>query len=117
MRFEDYVCEAKKTAFFKNEIPKDADPKLVSIFYCTLKLNGEAGEVAEQVGKAFRDDDGKITPERLSNIVKEIGDVLWYLGMLSEMIGIPLSVCARTNLDKLSKRAAEGKLGGSGSNR
>lgn len=102
--------------------------------YCALKLNGEAGELAEHVGKAMRDDnlietieqcsDGShrvqyhpLTSERKAALIKEIGDCLWYLAALCRELGISLSVAALINLDKLCDRAERNKLRGSGDNR
>lgn len=85
--------------------------------YCALKLNGEAGEVAEEIGKALRDDDQTITDARRAKLLLELGDVLWYLSSLSAELGFTLSQVAEANLDKLARRKAQGTLGGSGSDR
>src|ERR1700722_10421646 len=53
------------------------------IVYCALKLNGEAGEIAEKVGKALRDDHSTITPERREALLLELGDVMWYVANLA----------------------------------
>lgn len=101
------------------------------IMYCALKLNGEAGELAEHVGKAMRDDGfGDIrpttrmelevvglTPQRKELIIKEIGDNLWYLQALCRELGISLSQAALINLEKLCDRGERDKLQGSGDNR
>lgn len=88
-----------------------------SLAYATLKLNGEAGEVAELIGKALRDDGGVISMERSANLEKEVGDVLWYVAELCTIMGWSLSELASKNLEKLSKRQSEGTLKGSGSDR
>lgn len=89
-------------------------------WYCALGLNGEAGEVAEKIKKLYRDDGFRgvdISPERTGAIVKEMGDVAWYLAALATSIGVPLSRVLQANLDKLDKRLRENKLGGDGDDR
>ena len=84
------------------------------LIYTALKLNGEAGEVAEKVGKAIRD--GKKEDwEHL--MVLELGDVLWYIAALAQELGYPLEIVALTNLQKLERRKAQGTLQGSGDKR
>lgn len=90
---------------------------LLRLMYCTLKLNGEAGEVAEHIGKALRDDAGIITHERRALLEKEIGDVMWYVSQLCTELQLDLGLVMQANLTKLMKRQEEGKLHGSGSDR
>lgn len=98
--------------------------------YCALKLNGEAGELAEHVGKAMRDDGlisaigfgpgfefGDLTPERRELIIKEVGDCLWYLSAISRELEMNLSEIAAINLRKLYDRQERNALQGSGDNR
>lgn len=53
-------------------------PKEKGAQYCALGLYGETGEVLNQWKKVYRDDNGVISPERLENLLHELGDVLWY---------------------------------------
>lgn len=91
------------------------------LIYTSLKLNGEAGELAENVGKAMRDDElmisGKLTPERRAKLVKELGDVLWYVAATAKELGYHLSGIAEVNLEKLRDRGERGTLQGSGDER
>lgn len=103
----------------------------LGLAYVALKLNGEAGEVAENVGKAMRDDDiitdggrpgvrvdfNELTPERRDKIRKELGDTLWYVAAMASEIGDTLSGIAVDNLYKLADRSERGVLQGSGSER
>ena len=84
-----------------------------NIYYMTLGLTGEAGEVANKVKKVMRD--GKALD--LDDIKKELGDVLWYIAGLCTVTGIPLEEVARANLEKLADRKQRGVIGGSGDNR
>lgn len=88
-----------------------------SLAYATLKLNGEAGEVAELIGKALRDDGGVISMERSAKLEKEVGDVLWYVAELCTIMGWSFSELASKNLQKLAKRKDDGTLKGDGSDR
>jgi NTP pyrophosphatase (non-canonical NTP hydrolase) len=108
LTLNDYQKEAAKTAIY---------PREAAVTYPTLGLCGEAGEVAEKVKKAVRDDGGSVTGSRREEIGKELGDVLWYLSNLAADLGFNLADVAQGNLDKLASRAARGKLQGSGDNR
>jgi NTP pyrophosphatase (non-canonical NTP hydrolase) len=87
------------------------------VAYCALKMNGEAGEVAEHAGKALRDDDGEITQTRRLALKKEIGDVLWYIANIAQELNFDLEDIAKSNIEKLQDRKARGVLHGSGSDR
>jgi NTP pyrophosphatase (non-canonical NTP hydrolase) len=107
--FDKYQKECKKTAVY---------PKVGEKFiYPLLGLLGETGEVSEKIKKLFRDDGGKLTSERKEEIVKELGDVLWYMAQLSTELGIKFSNVASGNLKKLSLRKTHGTLHGDGDNR
>jgi NTP pyrophosphatase (non-canonical NTP hydrolase) len=98
---------------FSHELPKNCAP----VLYHALKLNGEAGEVAEDVGKMYRDDRGILTEKRKAKLEKELGDALWYLSACATHLGLSLEDIANDNLDKLSDRMERGVLHGDGSDR
>ena len=85
--------------------------------YPTLGLCGEAGEVADKVKKVMRDRNGVFDVETREAIKLELGDVLWYVAQLSHELGYELEEVATSNLNKLSSRAARGRIGGSGDDR
>ena len=66
----------------------------------TLGLVGEAGEVAEKVKKVIRDK-GNLNQAEL---VKELGDVLFYVAALANHIDSDLETVAVNNLAKLHDR-------------
>lgn len=84
-----------------------------ALSYTALGLNGEAGEVAEKVKKYIRD--GGALPR--DALVKELGDVLWYVAAMASELNIPLVEIAEQNLGKLQSRKQRGKLQGSGDER
>jgi NTP pyrophosphatase (non-canonical NTP hydrolase) len=103
-----YQIEAMKTATYG---------KGNAIIYPTIKLNGEAGEVAEKVGKVLRDKNGIFDTETREQIALEIGDVLWYCAALARDLGYSLDTVAKMNLRKLKSRKERGVISGSGDNR
>ncbi|MBR5850619.1 MAG: nucleoside triphosphate pyrophosphohydrolase family protein [Alistipes sp.] len=108
MTLNEYQEHALETAIY----PADS-----RIIYPTLGLTGEAGEVADKVKKVIRDANKEFTPEIKAELMKEIGDVLWYCATLSHDLGYSLDEVAQTNVDKLRSRMNRNKLTGSGDNR
>lgn len=82
-----------------------------------LGLVGESGEVAEKFKKLIRDKQGKLTDEDKAEIIKELGDVLWYITTIAYLMGADLETVAKRNNEKLLSRKARGKIAGSGDNR
>jgi NTP pyrophosphatase (non-canonical NTP hydrolase) len=108
MNMNEYQQLAKKTSIF---------PAGFTVIYPALGLVNEAGEVAGKVKKAIRDDYGEFKPERIKDLKAELGDVLWYLAILADDLGLTLEEVAAANIDKLRSRMERGTLGGSGDKR
>jgi NTP pyrophosphatase (non-canonical NTP hydrolase) len=109
MDFLEYQTQVKKTAIYPNVGN--------NIAYPVLGLNGEAGEVAEKVKKLIRDSEGKLDDFHREELVKELGDVLWYVAALSFELGVDLNTVAEKNISKLTSREKRGVLHGDGDNR
>jgi NTP pyrophosphatase (non-canonical NTP hydrolase) len=88
-----------------------------NLAYPALGLCGEAGEAAENVKKAMRDDGGVLTGERREALAAELGDVLWYVAQLATEADLDLGEIAGDNLAKLLSRQERGVLQGSGDTR
>ena len=110
MKFEEYQKRALSTVLTSDDEFKD-------LLHWVLGINGESGEIAEKVKKIIRDKGGKVSAEDKKELAKEIGDVLWYLAVFAEDLGMSLDDIAKANLDKLQSRKKRGVLGGSGDNR
>lgn len=109
MTFEEYQNESQKTARY---------PVIGAPFvYPTLGLVGEAGEVAEKVKKIMRDNGGIADDARKAEIVKEMGDVLWYLAQLATTLDILLEDVAKNNIEKIHSRVERDVVHGDGDNR
>jgi NTP pyrophosphatase (non-canonical NTP hydrolase) len=106
MRLSDYQERSRATAVYP-----DAGSNLT---YPALGLCGEAGEAAEKVKKAIRDDGGELTDERREALAGELGDVLWYVAQLATEAGLDLEQIAEDNLAKLLSRQERNVLQGSG---
>jgi len=96
MELNEYQRGALSTAMEKS-VPE-------MIRYCTLGLCGEAGEVAEHIKKWFYH--GHVNNK--DELKKELGDVLWYLAVMADAIGLTLEDVAEHNLAKLANRYPEG---------
>ena len=94
----------------EGKIVTDGDTRLVEN---TLGLIGEAGEVAEKIKKMLRDST-KVSPDEL---VKELGDVVFYVTALANYFNSDLTEVLQANMDKLNSRERRGVIRGSGDNR
>lgn len=91
--------------------------EFLGLVYTTASANGEAGETWEKVKKIWRDEDGVVTPEKRTAILKEIGDQLWYMSAAAQELDSNLDEVAQMNIDKLNDRRSRGKMKGEGDNR
>lgn len=104
MKLNDYQNEARKTAIY----PIDD-----GLTYTALGLCGEAGEVAEKIKKFIRGDTTFVE----SDLLYELGDVLWYLSNLAFECGYTLQEVAEVNLNKLGARMLSDTIKGDGDRR
>jgi NTP pyrophosphatase (non-canonical NTP hydrolase) len=88
-----------------------------NLFYATLGLTGEAGEVANKVKKIYRDNDGELTEEKREELKGELGGVLWYVTALAQELDLTLEELFQYNYDQITDRQERGVLHGSGDNR
>lgn len=82
-----------------------------------LGLVGESGEVAEKFKKIIRDKQGIISGEDKQELIKELGDILWYVNAVASLLGSSLDEVASKNLEKVLSRKQRGAITGSGDNR
>ncbi len=103
LTLREYQTEARKTLLVDNEH---------LLAYLALGLGGEAGEIQNKLKKVLRGDYSADTIK--DDLGAELGDVLWYLAMLADTLGLDLDVIAQANLDKLASRQQRGQLRGAG---
>lgn len=82
-----------------------------------LGLAGEAGEVEDKIKKVLRDDNAELTPEKKDEVLKELGDTLWYIATIARYLDTSLGDIASQNVEKLQSRLDRNALSGSGDNR
>lgn len=92
----------------------DITPQMMGL---VLGLAGESGEVTEKIKKILRDKSGVLSDDDRHAIVKELGDVLWYVAAIAHLLGSDLETVAQKNLDKLADRYQRGVIHGSGDDR
>jgi NTP pyrophosphatase (non-canonical NTP hydrolase) len=108
---------------YHNEVHHLAQYPMIgeNLIYPALGISGEAGEVADKVKKLWRNKDktcnSELTPEERNDLVKELGDVLWYLNALAAELNTSLSAVAQVNSEKLNDRARRGVIKSEGDNR
>ena len=77
-----------------------------------LGLGEEAGEVLGKIKKLIRDKNFS-----KSDIIKELGDCLFYITAIANYLGDDLQAVADTNMAKLKDRKKRDVIQGSGDNR
>jgi len=110
MQFDEYQKTAELTAKY---------PDKYKILYGAMGLGNESGEVLGKIKKWMRGDDGEgdMSEERKQDLKGELGDVLWYLTILTRDLGFTLDEVAEYNNKKLLDRLERGKIQGDGDTR
>lgn len=98
-------------------VPEENDVVVADYCYPALRLAEEAGEVSGKFAKAVRDNHGRIDSERKEAIVKELGDVCWFVAELCTILDVSLESVMQKNIDKLTSRKERNVIHGSGDNR
>jgi NTP pyrophosphatase (non-canonical NTP hydrolase) len=103
--FDIYQQLAAQTAIF---------PPECALEYTALGLCSEAGEVAGKIKKCLRGDHDLETVK--SQIMYELGDVLWYVAAMCDALQLSMSHTAAANIEKLQKRLKNNTIKGYGDN-
>jgi NTP pyrophosphatase (non-canonical NTP hydrolase) len=96
--FDEYQEQAVETSCTKGATVETI------MMHCMLGLTGEVGEIAELIKKEWFHQHARAW----NSIREEIGDVLWYLAVLADGMGVKLSDLAEDNIVKLRKRYPDG---------
>jgi NTP pyrophosphatase (non-canonical NTP hydrolase) len=72
--------------------------------YAAVGISGEAGEVLDYIKKVHFH--GHALDKQ--KLVKELGDVLWYLAAAADSVSVSLEEVAEANLKKLAERYPNG---------
>lgn len=113
MNLDKYQKRAAEFDLFETTM----DLKSPGFLEKVLGLVGETGEAADKVKKIIRDKGGYASKEDKAEIIKELGDALWYLANVARYMGVPLSDVADRNIEKLTSRRKRNKISGEGDNR
>lgn len=114
LQINEYQKKAHETADYPIPV---CEGNYMDWDYPAHALAEEAGEVAGKFAKAVRDENGYLSDERKEGIIKELGDVCWFVAELATLLGVSLEDVMQKNLDKLASRKERGVIHGSGDNR
>ncbi|ANK59692.1 nucleoside triphosphate pyrophosphohydrolase family protein [Loigolactobacillus backii] len=90
MEFNEYQKLANRTLLGNEQV----------LTNCALGLASESGEVIDLI-KQYTFHGEELNQEEL---VKEMGDVLWYLSQIAQWADIPFEDIAKDNITKLNAR-------------
>lgn len=110
MTFDEYQTQALTTAH------TNPDPLMDKTIW-VMGIAGEAGEVLEKWKKIVAYKEGKISTEDLNELKKELGDVVWYIAVLADSLGLSFEEVVQLNVKKLQDRKKRNVIKGAGDNR
>jgi len=93
----------------------------MALIYRALKLAGESGEIADKIGKLWRNhgitSGKKVDSKDRHQLKLELGDALWYIVALAIELDFSLEDVALGNITKLTDRLERGVICSEGDNR
>lgn len=94
MEFNEYQKAAKRTLYGNEQV----------LTNCALGLAGESGQLIDLIKNyTFKGKD-----LNRSEMVHELGDVLWYLSQIAAWADIPFNEVAEDNIQTLNRRYPHG---------
>lgn len=103
-RAEDYDEEALK---YLNPLkPNQLSKRVADATHGALGISSEVGELSDVIKKAFVNN---MELDR-EEIVKELGDVLWYCALVARSVDSNLHEAMAVNIAKIHARYSEGKF-------
>ena len=111
MTFDEYQKAAVTTAL------KSYDDPIMQNSIWVMGIAGEAGEIVEKWKKAVAYREGKFSDNEFADFKKEFADVIWYIAVLAESLGLSLDEMMQQNVQKLADRQKRNVIKGSGDNR
>lgn len=110
-----YQHAARKTAIYPDMAVTMGEPTPWA--YSLVGLAGEVGELCNLLKKSIRDHNGRLDDRTLELAEGELGGICWYLADLTSRLNLDLATIMHKNLQTLARRAEQGTLQGSGSER
>ena len=96
MEFNEYQQAANRTLYGNEQV----------LTNCALGLAGESGQLIDLIKNyTFK---GKDLDRQ--ELVREMGDVLWYLSQIAQWADVPFDEVAQTNIETLNKRYPHGYI-------
>jgi NTP pyrophosphatase (non-canonical NTP hydrolase) len=111
MTFDEYQKAALTTAL------KSYDDPILQNSIWVMGIAGEAGEIVEKWKKAVAYRQGKFSDEEFEDFKKEFADVIWYIAVLANSLGLSLDEIMQQNIQKLADRQKRNAIKGQGDNR
>ena len=89
---------------YQRKAMRTATGKCYDAVNAALGIVGEAGEVADEIKKSTFQGH-RWNPAR---VVEELGDVLWYVALMADLLNVPLEHVMQANIEKLERRYPDG---------
>lgn len=114
MTLNDYQKQAMSTCL----------PSCKNALYMVTGLSAEVGEVNDKIAKdcrkgelsmqnnhlVYNTSDENVVRAKKIELLKELGDVLWFVACLADVLGFPFDDVGQMNLDKLAGRAQRSEI-------
>lgn len=113
MTLDEYQKHALTTAYTDPQYTDTLMDKTIWV----MGIAGEAGEVVEKWKKIVAYKEGEISEEDKLQLKKELGDVVWYVAVLANSLGMSFEEVMQHNVQKLADRAKRNVIKGKGDNR
>jgi NTP pyrophosphatase (non-canonical NTP hydrolase) len=104
LQINDYQREVDRTTVMAPAEGRWFSQEEIGLIASAIGMAGEVGEFVEPI-KKFLFHGHNLDTDKL---VLELGDVLWYVTLASNVLGIPLHEVMNKNIEKLRRRYPDG---------